>query len=101
MGPFYGYIYGGVAAGNHHGLYSSGDWEYHFDPQTKVPYIYSASKQQFVSFDDVHSLAEKTSYVKEQNLKGVMIWDLSSDRDFDLLTALTAELQDCTSTNPK
>lgn len=120
--PFYGYIYGGVSAGSYRGLYSSwdtnedgtwaknivdyddirdnylssGDWEYHFDPHTKVPYIYSASKQQFVSFDDVHSLAEKTTYVKEQNLRGVMIWDLSSDRGFDLLTALTAELQECT-----
>lgn len=26
-----------------------------------------------------------------------MIWDLSSDRNFDLITALTAELQQCSS----
>jgi chitinase len=121
--PFYGYIYGAVPPGENRGLYSSwndkpegswapgivdyddirdnylssGDWEYHYDPSSKVPWLYSETLQQFISFDDVGSLAEKTNYVKEQNLKGVMIWDLSSDRNYDLLTALTAELQQCSS----
>ena len=111
--PFYGYYYGGVEDTNN-GLFqswkivpkgtwsngildyddirdnflTSGDWEYHFDEYSKVPYLYSKIMKQFISYDDTTSISLKSSYVCQENFHGVMLWDLSSDRDADLLTVI-------------
>ena len=109
----YGYYYGGVEDTNN-GLFqswkivpkgtwsngildyddirdnflTSGDWEYHFDEYSKVPYLYSKIMKQFISYDDTTSISLKSSYVCQENFHGVMLWDLSSDRDADLLTVI-------------
>jgi chitinase len=116
--PFYGYYYGGVDAKNNglfqpwktvpkgtwvdgildyddirDNLLTTGDWEYHFDENSKVPYLYSRRRREFISFDDTTSISLKTSYVCEENFYGVMIWDLSSDKDADLLTVVQTVLE--------
>lgn len=99
---FYGRGWSGVGSAND-GLYqtasgtSPGTWEmgvldYHdivanylptytrkFDAEAKVPWLYSASKQIMISYDDVESHAARTKYIKDKGLGGAMIWELSGD----------------------
>lgn len=99
---FYGRGWSGVAATND-GLYqpatgpSPGTWEqgvldYHdiaanylptftrkFDSEAKVPWIYNASRQIMISYDDVESHQLRTRYVNDKGFGGVMIWELSGD----------------------
>jgi len=108
--PFYGHVWGEVPALNH-GLYQPGKktknaWlQYggvdgmlksgfirYWDPVAKVPYLYNAEKQTFVSYDDPQSLVLKCRYVLEGKLRGVMFWDYESDPTGTLLDAVDAGL---------
>ena len=46
----------------------------------------------FLSYDDPTSLGIKAGYVVERGLGGVMIWEMSSDKDDELLDSLVAQL---------
>lgn len=99
---FYGRGWSGVGAKDD-GLYqpasgpSPGTWEqgvldYHdiaanylptftrrFDAEAKVPWLYNATRQLMISYDDVESHNLRAQYIKEKGLGGVMIWELSGD----------------------
>lgn len=99
---FYGRGWSGVAATND-GLFqaasgaSPGTWEQgildfkdiqanylptyakHRDPVALVPWIYDASKQVMISYDDAESLGARAAYIQKNALGGAMIWELSSD----------------------
>ncbi len=101
-GAFYGRGWAGVPATND-GLFQSatgpspGTWEqgvldYHdiaanylptftrkWDDEAKVPWLYSASRQIMISYDDAESLKVRSEYVNEKGLGGVMVWELSGD----------------------
>ena len=49
------------------------------DSVAKAPYSYNASKRIFATFDDKLSIRQKTQYVKDQNLRGIMFWELTLD----------------------
>jgi chitodextrinase len=51
----------------------------YYDSYAKAPYLYSESKQEFYTYEDKRSLGEKVGYVKEHNLGGIIIWELSAD----------------------
>jgi len=51
----------------------------HWHDQSKVPWLYDARAGVFVTYDDPESLRTKASYVRDQGLAGVMIWELSQD----------------------
>jgi chitinase len=105
--PFYGHVWGQVAD-REHGLYQPGKpapdgyapygliatnmigkgYERYWDPVAKVPYLYNAEKQLFVSYEDAESLTAKCRYVLEHGLGGAMFWDYSSDPSGALLRAL-------------
>ncbi|MDP4246864.1 MAG: glycosyl hydrolase family 18 protein, partial [Bacteroidota bacterium] len=51
-----------------------------WDPVAQAPYLYNASKQLFVTFDDSLSIRMKTRYVMQQHLGGIMFWQLGEDR---------------------
>jgi chitinase len=95
--PFYGRGWGGVEETND-GLYqpysgfSDGEYEYSdlvvnyvgkfqrfWNDTAKVPWLYDADTGTMITYDDPESLAFKANYVKEQQLGGVMIWELASD----------------------
>jgi len=52
---------------------------YHWDTTAHAPYFYSASKNLFITYDDERSIAEKTKFVIEKELGGIMFWQLGSD----------------------
>jgi chitinase len=106
--PFYGYGWEEVEETNH-GLYQTGrsihsDKPYHFvqelvedstlyrDARTQAPWIFDGDT--FWTFDDATSIRFKTNYAQQQQLGGVMIWELSGDMpDASLLTATYQELR--------
>ncbi|WP_423148649.1 glycoside hydrolase family 18 protein [Rubrolithibacter danxiaensis] len=58
-------------------------FEYHWDDTAKAPYMYNRDKKLFATFDDKRSIALKTEYVMENNLGGIMFWELGLDTPSD------------------
>jgi len=53
----------------------------HFqDDYSKVPYCYKGD--QWLSYDDEESIAEKAKFVRDNNLGGAMVWSIDTD-DFN------------------
>ncbi|CAF1093777.1 unnamed protein product [Adineta ricciae] len=57
----------------------------HWDNQSKVPYLYNSTTGIWISYDDHQSIAIKADYIKREKLAGAMFWELSGDRDYDLI----------------
>jgi len=53
-----------------------------------APYLFSAEKKGFITYDDTWSMHYKTDFVKKNNLGGIMIWELSGDYNDELLNAI-------------
>lgn len=65
-----------------------------WDDTAKVPWLYFDKTGIMISYDDPQSLEVKADYVKQNNLGGVMIWELAGDsRDHTLLKALNEGLK--------
>jgi len=58
---------------------ASGEYKRYWDAQSHVPYLYSASKGEFLTYDDPQSVKDKVNYIQQQNFGGAIIWDLSGD----------------------
>ncbi|KAF9111025.1 hypothetical protein BGX27_005486 [Mortierella sp. AM989] len=63
-------------------------WTRHWDPESQTPWVFRASDKKFISYDDVQSLSVKVNYVKQQNLRGVMMWEISHDYNQELINTL-------------
>jgi GH18 family chitinase/microcystin-dependent protein len=57
----------------------SGEFQLLWDDTAKASYLYNLKKGFFISYDSTRSVDEKTKYVLEQGLAGVMFWDMSTD----------------------
>jgi chitinase len=57
------------------------------DETTKTPYAYFSSGG-MISYDDRQSICEKTEYLLDEDLHGMIIWELSGDLMSDLTTPL-------------
>lgn len=96
-GAFYARVWENVPETNH-GLYQSGKFktginfksfeselshksgfEYFWDDKTQAPYFYNKEKKLFATGDDKRSIQLKTKYVKDQQLQGIMFWELTLD----------------------
>jgi chitinase len=94
---FYARTWEGVAAENN-GLYQSGKFKdfigynqfskrlsadsgyvYYWDSTAKAPYAYNATQKLYATFDDKRSMQAKTEYLLQQNLGGIMFWQLGHD----------------------
>ena len=60
-------------------------------PDAKVPWLFNGSV--FLSYDDEQSIAQKASYIKQNNLAGASVWELSQNRNGILLNALYTNIQ--------
>lgn len=102
--PFYGYIYKSVNNANN-GLYqpfsggasitygniaktylSNPVYKRYFNTESKVPYLFNGST--FITYEDETSMELKAVYIKNNDLGGAMIWEISQDPDKILLNAL-------------
>jgi chitinase len=111
--PFYGHEWGQVP-GDNHGLFQPGKpvpnaytnyanistnmlkansgFVRYWDSDSGVPYLYNASTQVFVSYDDPQSMALKSKYALDHKLGGIMFWDYESDPSGALLDAVDRTL---------
>ncbi|NRB62990.1 MAG: glycoside hydrolase family 18 protein [Saprospiraceae bacterium] len=66
-----------------------------WDPVAKAPYLFSPTERIFITYDDPESLKQKTIYAQEQNLGGIMFWQLSLDTpgEYGLLDAIWKEVE--------
>ncbi|MEM7657394.1 MAG: glycoside hydrolase family 18 protein [Bacteroidota bacterium] len=105
---FYARVWENVSAENN-GLFQAGDFKqaigyrrfdelihpdsgfvFHWDEAAQAPYAYHPEEQWFATFDDPKSVAAKAKYAQEQDLNGIMFWQLANDRYQEgLLEALT------------
>lgn len=58
---------------------SKNGFQRHWDPVAKAPYLYNPTDSIFISFDDTASVKLKARYAMEQNLGGIMFWELGND----------------------
>jgi chitinase len=65
----------------------------HWDESARAPYLWNAASRSFITYDDPQSLAEKSRFVKERGLGGIMFWEYSDDADEQLLDAIVAGLR--------
>jgi chitinase len=111
--PFYGQIWTGVRDVNH-GLYQSfggragedgvlsfreiaknylGRFHRYWDPEAKVPWLYSKETKTMISYEDGESIAYKADYARTQDLGGMMFWDIAQDdNQSTLLNAIYQKL---------
>jgi chitinase len=108
--PFYGFAFENVKNENQ-GLFQPFDgadtksyddirqlktephYQYHWHREARVPWLYSERDDTFVTFDDRHSLMEKSRYVRDNDFGGMMCWELSHDPSNTLISAIHAALR--------
>ena len=64
----------------------------YWDAQAQVPYLYDAARKLWISYDDPQSMKAKTDFITAKGLGGAMAWELSGDRDQELLDVLVTNL---------
>ena len=64
-----------------------------WDAAAQAPYLWNAATRTFISYEDPQSLAAKAKYVRKNRLGGLMFWELSQDRDGELLDAIAEGLR--------
>jgi chitinase len=53
------------------------EWEYFYDEVSEEPY--GVSSTGYVTFEDPHSSAVKSRWVKDNGYAGIMVWEVSHD----------------------
>ncbi|MCB9157273.1 MAG: hypothetical protein H6645_09170, partial [Caldilineaceae bacterium] len=101
--PFYGRGWSGVDSANN-GLFQSsmgqptGTWEpgifdyadlatnyidagynRYWHAEAKAPWLYGPAAKIMISYDDAESIGQKADYIRQNELGGAMIWELSAD----------------------
>ena len=52
--------------------------------------LWNAATRTFISYEDPESIGKKAAYARNKKLGGVMFWELSQDRNDELLDAIGA-----------
>ena len=55
------------------------NFHYYWDSIAHAPYLYNAQQNLLVTFDDKQSVADKTKYVIDHGMDGIMFWELTGD----------------------
>lgn len=59
---------------------SNSGFTYYWDKKAKAPYQYNPQKKLFATFDDERSIGEKTKFIRQKKLGGIMFWELTEDK---------------------
>jgi chitinase len=54
-------------------------YQYGFDDQAKVPWLFNPSTGVFITYDHPQSIEYKARYARQRGLGGVMFWELTQD----------------------
>lgn len=69
------------------------NYEYHYDNEAGVPYIISKDGTVFISYDNPRSIADKSEYIIDNGLGGMMYWENGLDYTGALLLAIDSNLK--------
>jgi chitinase len=65
----------------------------YWDDRAKAPYLWNSVSRTFITYDDPQSIRTKAQYVKAHHLGGMMFWELSEDRNDELLDVIVGSLR--------
>jgi len=68
------------------------NYKYYYDRNAGVPYIISNDGTVFISYDNPRSIAEKSEYIIDNGLAGMMYWENGLDSTGTLLSAMDSGL---------
>jgi chitinase len=60
----------------------------YWDARAQAPHLWNDTSRVFITYDDPQSLAIEARYVLQHRLGGIMFWELSQDRNDELLDAV-------------
>ena len=69
-------------------------YDYNYDTNAGVPYLIKTDGTVFISYDNPRSIAEKSEYIIENGLAGMMYWENGLDGTGTLLLAMDSSLND-------
>lgn len=85
----------GVPVGTHPGgllyyrdllpLLKDAAYTHFFDDETKSPWLFNANTRVAISYEDQTSIQNKAAYVRNLDLGGIMVWELSFDDEAQTL----------------
>lgn len=55
-------------------------YTYFWDDTAQAPYMFNPDTKKFYTFDDERSVTQKTKYAMDQQLDGIMFWELADDK---------------------
>lgn len=59
---------------------SENGYEFFYDKNSRACWAYNKNLKIFATFDDKNSIIQKTKYVKDNGLGGIMFWSLNGDK---------------------
>jgi chitinase len=65
----------------------------YWDDRAQAPYLWNSAARVFITYDDPRSIAIKARYVREHRLGGIMFWELSQDRNDELLNSIVVSFR--------
>ena len=65
----------------------------YWDGRAKSPYLWNAAEKRFITYDDKFSIRAKSNYVRDHKLGGIMFWEMSQDRNAELLGIIEETLK--------
>jgi chitinase len=65
----------------------------YWDDRAKAPYLWNSASRTFITYDDPRSIRVKAQYVKAHHLGGMMFWELSEDRNAELLDVIARSMR--------
>lgn len=68
-------------------------YDNYWDEEAQVPWSYSPSLKQFVSYDNARSVAAKCDYVLEHDLAGIMFWSYAKWPENPLIEVMDEKLR--------
>ncbi|ORX64388.1 glycoside hydrolase, partial [Anaeromyces robustus] len=66
-------------------------WKRTWHSSAKSPTLFNPRDNRYISYDDVESMRERVKYVKENELSGFMVWEISQDYNRELIDAIVDE----------
>ena len=86
---FWGPGYGEISKRTDPDAPESKGWIVVRDEVAKARWLYNPEKEEFLSYDDEESVADKVRYARDEGLAGVMYWEHGSDPTRKLLRAMS------------
>jgi chitinase len=65
----------------------------YWDERARAAFLWNGASKTFITYDDPEAIRAKAEYVRDNRLGGMMFWELSQDRDDELLDAIVKSLR--------